>query len=85
MSTEELHEVGEALSWGFVALARATAARESTTRRWWSGAREVPLPVAAWLRTLADFHRAHPSPVPPPYIPASDDGEDSTEGQDAQR
>jgi hypothetical protein len=76
MSMEELHDVCDALSWGFVALARATGARESTTTRWWSGARAVPLPAAAWLRTVAAFHRANPAPIPPPYIPAIRDTED---------
>jgi hypothetical protein len=35
-------EVGEALSWGAMALSRATSARTSTPARWWTGVRAVP-------------------------------------------
>ena len=68
MSTEELHEAGEALSWGAVALARATGAGTSTAFRWWSGARPVPPNIAAHLRLLRDFHRANPFPPAPKFV-----------------
>jgi transcriptional regulator with XRE-family HTH domain len=68
MSVEELHEVGEALAWGYSALARATKIDESTVARWWTGKRSVPLPIAAKLRVLAEFHVANPFPPPPPFV-----------------
>ncbi len=80
MSMEELHEVSEAISWGATAISRAAGINKNTVARWWSGAREIPPPVAAWLRTLADLHRANPPPVPRPYIAEPTDGEDQTGG-----
>ncbi len=74
MSTDELHEVaGNVLHWGKAALARATGIRETTVARWWIGTRPVPLPIAAWLRKLASYHRANPPPEASPFVPAQNE------------
>lgn len=61
MSAAELDECLAVLHWSGRALAAEVELDPKQIARWVAGAR-IPADIAAWLRALADFHRAHPSP-----------------------
>ena len=50
------------IGWPERELARRTGRLQTTVRRWTGGRSPVPSDVAAWVETLAAFHRAHPAP-----------------------
>lgn len=50
------------IGWPERELARRTGRLQTTVRRWTGGRSPVPPDVAAWVETLAAFHRAHPAP-----------------------
>lgn len=73
MSPEELREAMAVLRWTPHDFSEETSIRMTTIRRWRLGEMPVPGPVAAWLRELVAFHRAHPSPRRPPRDPENPD------------
>ncbi len=50
------------IGWPERELARRTGRLQTTVRRWTAGRSPVPADVAAWVKTLAALHRAHPAP-----------------------
>ena len=52
----------DAIAWDERAMSYATGINERTIQRWYAG-NEAPEHIAAWLHTLAEFHRANPVPV----------------------
>lgn len=50
------------IGWPERELARRTGRLQTTVRRWTGGRSPVPPDVAAWVETLAAFHRANPAP-----------------------
>jgi len=50
------------IGWSGHELARRTGRPQTTVRRWTTGETPMPADVAAWVETLAAFHRAHPAP-----------------------
>ena len=50
------------LGWSERELARRTGRLQTIVRRWTNGQSPVPTDIAAWVETLAAFHRAHPAP-----------------------
>ncbi len=65
MPPEELREAMGVLRWTPHDLSEESGIRMTTIRRWRLGEMPVPGPVAAWLRELVAFHRAHPPPRRP--------------------
>jgi hypothetical protein len=61
MTGEELSECLRILRWSALTLAGEVLRDHKQVRRWLAGSR-VPADVAAWLRKLAEFHLANPSP-----------------------
>ena len=55
----------DAIGWSNVQLAARLAMNETQIRRWRNGRATPRAAVADWLRTLADFHEAHPAPARP--------------------
>ena len=51
-----------ALDWTQRGLADLLGIHPTTVRRWALGEARIPEQIAAWLETLAAFHRAHPVP-----------------------
>jgi hypothetical protein len=62
MTAAEFAECLAALGWSARYVARETTRQQTQVVRWQSGKSPIPSNVAAWLRALRDFRRAHPSP-----------------------
>ena len=56
----------ETLGWGHAALAERLGMSETNVRRWRAGTATIPPAILAWVRTLAEYHRALPPPQRPP-------------------
>jgi hypothetical protein len=50
----------EAASWNTEAMSRATDINRITIQRWLKDMKPVPPDVAAHMRTVRDWHQAHP-------------------------
>jgi hypothetical protein len=65
MTPDELKQIMAELHWSDRALAKEAsepALNQNTVYRWRIGVGRVPGDIAVWLRELAAFHRANPSP-----------------------
>ena len=65
MSPDDLASALADLGWTPTILAAKLGVDEATARRWQRGNREVPPPVAAWLRKLGAYHAKNPPPPAP--------------------
>ena len=63
MTTDEFRGCLEAMGWSQRQLADYLALAKTTVQRWATGAGEVPVNVAAWLRLRAAHDRRHPYPA----------------------
>jgi hypothetical protein len=70
MTPEEYQTITAALHWGDRDIATELRVNETTPRQWRTGKREIPAPVAKWLRGLAACHTKHPPPAAPERPPA---------------
>lgn len=70
MSPRRLLVCLAALGWPERELARRTGRLQTTVRRWTGERSSVPDDVAAWVKMLAAFHRAHPAPRAGQGLPA---------------
>lgn len=62
MTVTELRDALMALHWTPQDLADETGADLQMARRWARGSTAVPVPIAAALSDLVNYHRAHPFP-----------------------
>ncbi|MGN6284514.1 MAG: hypothetical protein ACTHM2_05120 [Afipia sp.] len=62
MNSERFVECLALLHWSQRGLATVLECDDRLVRRWASGDAEIPIPVAAWLETLAEAHNALPPP-----------------------
>lgn len=62
MTAHRFREVLRLLHWSGRGLADLLACDERLIRRWAAGTNLIPVPVAAWLETLASVHAKHPPP-----------------------
>ena len=65
MTHTELDQTLDLLRWPTRTFADLLGVSETTCRRWRNGSLGVPPLVGAWLRKLAEAHRALPPPTPP--------------------
>lgn len=65
MSADALSSCLEKLHWPQRTLATILQVDESTVRRWQRGDREIPPPIAEWLRKVTAAFEKLPPPVAP--------------------
>lgn len=63
MTPDRLRASLAALHWTQRGLASILGVDERRVRRWATGEYPVPVDVAAWLETLAQFHERNPAPA----------------------
>jgi hypothetical protein len=62
MDANRFRDCLTALNWSQRSLAKLLKINAVTVQRWATGGLDIPAPIAGWLQTLAQCHRAHPRP-----------------------